>query len=99
MKGITKPELERKVSETITSTLELLEELYIVYHSDSVEELDKVNLPFGDRMRVTDLIVMLFRILGPLLDLAKQQWPEAISIMSWAENIALSVMVSHKKEE
>jgi len=99
MKAMTKPELEDRVSQTITSTLELLEELYISYNDDSVEELDKISLPFGERMRVTDLIVMLFFILRPLIELAKQQWPQAIEIINWAENITLSLMVSPQEEE
>ena len=94
MKAMAKPELEQRVSQTITGTLELLEELYITYEADSIEELDKISLPFGDRMRMTDLIVMLFHILRPLIELAKQQWPEAIPIMNWAENITSSLMVS-----
>lgn len=98
MKQMTKPELEQAASKSITATLELLEELYIDYANETHSEINKVKLPFGDKLTALDLIMQLYRILLPLMEKTRREWPEAAPILEWADNVYLTVLVANKQE-
>lgn len=91
MKKRKKKELEVNVSEMITATLGLLEDLHIVHKKTEFEKLMSTKLP-GANITIAKLINNLFKILYPVLDLARARYPALFMVIDWAEAIVIRIL-------
>lgn len=87
MATMTKAQMEKNLSKIIENTLTILEDLHIVHKDDPIEKLLKTPLPFGTDMTVSKLLVNLYDILEPVIELARKQFPALFFVIDWLEQI------------
>jgi hypothetical protein len=92
MATMTKSEMETKLSKVIENTLSILEDLHIVHKDDPIEKLLTLPLPFGTDMTVSKLLVSLYDILEPVIDLARKQFPALFFVIDWLEDIITKLL-------
>jgi len=92
MAALTKAQMEKRVSTVIESTLTLLEDLHIVHKDDPIERLLTTPLPFGTDMTISKLLVNLYDILEPVIELARKQFPALFFVIDWLEDIVGKIL-------
>ena len=75
-----------QLSDMIDSTMELLRDLHIVHEKTAFEELLESKVP-GTKITVAQLVNNLFKIIKPVIDLARKQFPALFAVLDWAEEI------------
>lgn len=86
MKKRKKKELEVNLQEMISGTLGLLEDLHIVHKKTEFEKLVSTNIP-GVNITIAKLVNNLFKILYPVIDIARAKYPALFMVIDWAEAI------------
>jgi hypothetical protein len=92
MAALTKAQMEKRVSSVIKNTLSVLEDLHIVHKDDPIEKLLSTPLPFGTDMTISKLLVNLYDILEPVIELARKQFPALFFVIDWLEEMVTKIL-------
>jgi len=80
-----------QLTDMIDSTMELLRDLHIVHEKTAFEELLQSKVP-GTKITVAQLVNNLFKIIKPVIDLARKQFPALFAVLDWAEEIVRKLL-------
>ena len=92
MKTLKRRELEKGINAMISTTLTILEDLHIVHSKKDVQDLINTNLPIGKDLTLPKLLVNIYEILRPVIDLARKQFPHLFHIIDWCEMIVRKLL-------
>lgn len=80
---MSKSEMEVALRKVVSNTMNLLESLHIVHKDDPIEKILDLKLPIGDDLTLAKLLVNIYKILEPILDIVRKQFPAAFAIIDW----------------
>lgn len=86
MRRLKRKELENGLSDMIIATIGLLKDLHIIHEDTPVKELLEAKLPFGD-ITVAKLLHNIYKILVPVMMVARRNYPMFFEIFDWCENV------------
>lgn len=92
MAKMTKPEMELALRKVVANTMNLLESLHIVHKDDPIEKILDLKLPIGDDLTLAKLLVNIYKILEPILDIVRKQFPAAFAIIDWLTTIVQQLL-------
>ena len=91
---LTKKEMEQNLRSVVDNTMKLLESLHVVHKDDPIEKILDYKLPIGENMTLASLLVNIYGILEPLLDLARKQFPALFVVIDWLEATIQALMAN-----
>ena len=91
MRKRKKKDLEVNLDEMIIATLGLLEDLHIVHKKTAFEELLSHKIPGAD-ITVAKLVNNLFKIISPVIDIARSKYPALFVVIEWAQEIVFKLL-------
>ena len=92
MAQMTKAEMELALRKVVANTMKLLESLHVVHKDDPIEKFLDTKLPIGDDLTLAKLLVNIYQILEPILDLVRKQFPAAFAIIDWLTEIVQKLL-------
>lgn len=93
MRKLKRSELEKGLDKMISNTLTVLEDLHVVHKDNKIEEIMHTKLPIGN-LTLSKLLINIFEILRPVINLARKQYPQLFHIIDWFEAIVKKLLKS-----
>ena len=92
MAKMSKAEMELALRKVVANTMNLLESLHIVHKDDPIEKILDLKLPIGDDLTLAKLLVNIYKILEPILDIVRKQFPAAFAINDWLTMVVQNLL-------
>jgi hypothetical protein len=91
MKKLKKLELQKHTENMLYAGLRHLEDLHLAHSHNPLDKILNADVP-GTDITVGKLIYNAFKIIEPLVDIARQQYPAFFKFIDWAASIVKKLL-------